>query len=465
MALSDMSRATLALSTFFSQAIPARGTIAALTATAAPPEDDTLADPNILSLYLFHVIEGQFTKNLLPGQIQGDSPIAIAPLGLVLNYVVTARAPSVATAGDRALREQLLIGEAAAVLHEHPRLTDATQFPPNVPIFQSAGISGDDNEIRLSLRPVGIDEAVNFWSAGQEATARLSLFFEARLILLRPPRATTVPGIVLSVGSFVFAGGGPRLSASASVVGFVLPPGTGMPGAADPFQRLRASPARPSLFAAGAVPASVAPENNELVLTGSHLTGERAFLQLTGAVSINGGAIAPATFRIALDRPATNSSWEVRHSGSEIGLRIQATVIDALGRTVTILPGVFRASVVTAHQRSLAPSAALAEESSNELIVSISPQVVNVQSNGGPPTARSYTVQLLGNYLENALEVALDVGGIVFARALAPTAGEFGFAPGSGSVDLVVDTTGRASPLPVRLRINGAEATPAWAVF
>jgi hypothetical protein len=466
MAVGDLSRVTLAMTGFLQQAILARGNVAGtLTATAAPPQDDTVADQNILSVYLFHVIEDQFAKNLLAQQIQGDTPLALAPLCLVLNYVVTARVPAAANAGDRALREQLLIGEAAAAVHDHPKLTDATQFPPNVPIFQSAGISGDDNEIKLTLRPVGIDESINFWSAEEDLTARLSLFFEARLVLLRAPRATRVPGIVLSVGNFVFAGGGPRLNESVSVVGFPLPAGVGPPNPPDPFQRLRASPARVSLFGAGAPPASVAPENNVLVLKGDGLTGERAFLQLTGIMRIEAGPVALATARVALDRSATNSAWDIRNTGSEVRMSIQATMEDVLDRIITILPGIFRLSVVTANQRSLAPGAGLVEETSNELIVSVAPQVVAVQPTGGPPSERAFTIQLFGSYLDDALDVSLDVGGRVLLRAAGPEAGEFDFTTGTGAVDFAVDTTGLASPLPVRLRINGADSTPAWAVF
>ena len=324
------------------------------------------------------------------------------------------------------------------------------------------GIAGDDNRIQLAMRPVGIDEAINFWSAEQDLTARLSLFFEARLILLAPPPATVVPGIVLSVGSFVFASSGPVLRESRSTVAFPLPPGFGA-GAA--FQSLNASPGRPSLFGAGAPPATVPPDNNRLVLAGDNITGERVFLRLTGPMRIDGGAIADATVRLSLDRGVADPAWQVVNTGSEVRLALQPTTTDVDGRAITLLPGLFQAAVVSANQRSLAPGAGFSEDTSVPVLVAVSPQVVSVTPGGGPPAARAYSLALFGSYLDNALDVSLAVGGRMFARAPAPGAGEFDFAPGTGTIAFVVDTTGLASPLPVRLTINGADATPAWAVF
>lgn len=470
MAVSELSRVTVALTTFLRQAILARGNVAGdLTVTGAPPQDETVDGEQIISVYMFHVVEDPYVKNLTPQQIQGDLRLRQAPIGLVVNFVVTARFPAGTTAGDRVLREQMLLGEVAATVHEHPELNDETQFPPAVPVFQTAGISDDDNRIQLVLRPVQIDETVNFWSSEQDLTARLSVFLEARVIQLVPPLATVVPGIVLSLGNFVFTGGRPRLDASRSVVGFSLPPGAALADPTDPVRRLAASPARASLFPSGALPAplpgDVQADNNRLQLSGSDLTGERMFLLLTGPVEIDGGALEQQSFRLAIDRPDDNPDWAIEPDGQSITLGVRRSAVDPLGRSVELSPGVFRASFVASNQRSATPGAPPSEETSNELIFTVAPQVVSITAAGGPPTATRFDLLLFGFVLNAAMEVGLDVAGAILARSAGLTAGTFDFTDGTSTVTFVIDITTVASPTPVRLRIDGASSTPAWAVF
>jgi hypothetical protein len=461
--LTDISRVTRAITTLIAQVITARDAMPEeFEVTAAPPEDDSVAGPNVVSVHLFHISEDPYRKNLPPLRpVVGEVPIQFTPMGLVLNYVVTTRNSSGSDGGDRALAEQRLLGYVARALHDFPVITDQTQIPPNPPLLHGVSLSGGHNQVQIVFRPVGVDEAVNFWSAEQELTARLALFYEARVMLLDTPPPPRVPGIVLSLGNYVFPGGAPRLLRVRNVVGFVPPSGFGLPTA--PFVRMASDPARVSLFPA-APPVTVDAANNHVVIEGQGLSGMRVFLVLHGPVVIDAEPHADRAFRIELTRPADNPAWNIVRTSEEIELDVQSMALAADGGSVTLYPGLFRAKIVVAQQLPGDATGRLVEHSSNAIVLAITPQVVSITAGGGPATARAFSLALLGSYLGPQLEVELAVGGRMLTRAAGPPgAGTFDVVDGTGQIDFVIDTTDLTSPVPVRLQIDGAEATPAWA--
>jgi hypothetical protein len=440
--------------------------------TAAPPDDQTNASPNVISFYLFHIAEDSFHKNLPPRRpVVAESPVQFTEMGLVLNYVVTARNTSAVGGGDRALIEQRLLGYVARALHDYPLITDETVVPavppspPNNPIFQTANMSGADNRIELVLRPVGIEETVNFWKAEEDLTARLGLFYEARVILLSTPPVTSTPGIVYSLGGFVSVAGQPFLQAVQNVVGFTPPPGFASPDPSSPFQFVSSNPARVSLFPAGAVPPSVSPENNRFRIDGAELRGERTFLALRGQAGAGAAAPNERSFRIDTG-DGNNPGWSFDVRSTEITVSIRQAVQDEEGTALTLYPGLYSLRVITARQMTADPNGRRLEQSSNELVFAVTPQVNSVAGLGGLATARRFRLTLFGSYLRNELDIQLSVGGRVLRRdANTAVAGNFDFAVNTGQIDFAVDTTGRPSPLPVNLLINGVGSTPAWAVF
>jgi hypothetical protein len=364
-----------------------------------------------------------------------------------------------------------LLGFVARALHDFPLITDSTIVPAvppnpaNLPVFEIAGLSGGNNRIELILRPVGIDDAVNFWSAEQELTARLALFYEARVILLSTPRVTSTPGIVYSLGGFVNVTGQPFLEAVRNVVGFVLPPGLAPSDPTSPFQFVVADPARVSLFPAGVIPAEVAPENNRFRIVGAELRSELTFLALRGQAGLGAADPEERSFRINLD-DGNNPDWSFDVRGTEITVSARQVVQAEDGASLTMYPGLFSLRVVTARQLPGDTSGRRFEQSSNEVVFALTPQVVSVAGLGGPPAARRFRLTLFGSYLRDALDLQLSVGGQVLTRdADTTTAGNYDFAANSGEIDFAVDTSERPSPLPVNLLINGAGSTPAWIVF
>jgi hypothetical protein len=471
--LTDIARVTTAIATLTRQALARDNITADIDVTAAPPDDQTNASPNIVSFYLFHIAEDPFHKNLPPQRpVLSDTPVQFREMALVLNYVVTARNNSATVGGDRALVEQRLLGFVARALHDFPVITDETVVPvvpptlPNPPIFETANMAGANNRIELVLRPVSIEETVNFWTAEQDLVARLALFYEARVILLSTPPVTSTPGVVHSLGGFVSVAGQPFIESVRNLVGFVPPPGFAPPDPSSPFQFVSSNPARVSLFpaGAGAVPAGVPPDNNRFRIDGAELRGEQTYLALRGQAGVGADAPTERSFRVNV--ADANPGWAFDVRDTEITVSLRQAVTDDGGTALVLYPGLYSLRVITGRQINPPVSDRAFEQSSNELVFAVTPQVVSVQGQGGAAEARRFRLTLFGSYLRDQLDIQLSVGGRVLRRdADTNTAGNYDFTPDTDRLDFAVDTTGRTSPLPVNLLINGAGSTPAWAVF
>jgi hypothetical protein len=467
MPLTDISRVTAAVATLISQAIERDNFPDSVDVSAAPPEDDTNA-PNTISLHLFHVIEDPHRKNLPPVRpVSTRTPVQYTEMALILNYVITARNTTALDANTRALTEQRLLGFVARALHDFPVITDTTvvpALPPHPPILQTANLAGRDNEIEIILRPVGIEEGMTFWSAEQDRPARLALFYEVRVIVLDTPRITSTPGVVLSLGGFISVSGQPVLEAVQNTMTFALPP---VAGAADPSPRLQvvlANPARVSLFPAGAIPADIPANNNRFRIEGADLRDERTFLAFRGQAGAGAAAPTERSIRIELEG-AANPEWSFDVRDTEIEVAMRQAVEDDEGAALTIYPGLFSLRVVTARLLPGDPTGRRIEQSSNELVFAVIPQVASVQALGGPAAARRFRLRIFGAYLRDELDIQLSAGGTVLQRSAdTTTAGNYDLANAS-DIEFAVNTTGRTSPLPLNLLINGAGSTPAWAVF
>src|SRR5918999_5625249 len=227
-----------------------------LTVTAVPP--DKVEDPsNTLSLHLYHVAEDPYYKNALgPGS---DVPnVAKAPMALSLFYILTAH-HELDLAFD-AEAQQKLMGYALKTFHDFPVITDQTRV--NGTGILDEDLRGKDNSLQVILRSVSAEDALAFWNSEQTRTARLSAYYEVRVVMLEPEEPKTMPGIVLNLGTFLIQLGSPHLDCSQSVVSFLLPASTGI---TEP-QRIEATPARVSTDAGD--PSS---PNNRLHLRGTNL--------------------------------------------------------------------------------------------------------------------------------------------------------------------------------------------------
>ncbi|MBI1356579.1 MAG: DUF4255 domain-containing protein [Acidobacteria bacterium] len=473
MPLADISRATETLTTLIRQVLARDSGISPFDVSAAPPEDETNASPNYISVYLFHIAEDPHSRNFTTtAAMTAPSPVQQTPMGLVLNYVVTARSTTGAGA-DRTITEQRMLGYVARALHDYPVIDDSTVIPsippapPNPPLLQTSNLQGTGNVFHLTLRPVTIDDAVNFWSAEQELTARLSLFYEMRVVMLQTPPAVGGAPPVLSLSELVSVSGRLTLSSVRSLLGFALPPGHPLADPGSPFRFIDCNPARAALFPPGAPPPSVPPENNRFTFEGAGLRGDRTWVSLFGPAGEGPGAPADRRVRFRADQPdPANVDWAIEVDGVRIALAARMTLLGDNGVSYSIYPGVYRARVIVGTQIGEGPAPRFLEQSSADCGFAIVPQIEAVFPLGGPPNARQFRITLYGAYLRDELEVRLSVAGQALRRDPNPAvAGNFNFASGSADIDFAVDTTALASPIALQLMINGAEAPPAWGVF
>ena len=410
---------------------------ATVTTTAEAPQAIT-GGTNLVSVYLFHLLEDAHYKNQPSRSGSSSVPIQQVPIGLNLYYVITTLSPGTTDPEQRGELEQKLLGLSAKAIHDQPVLA-----------------VGSDEHFQLILRPVPIEEAITFWSSDSSETANLtrpSLFVEARVILLEREPPETLSGTVLSVGSFVLVGAGPQLTSSRNALTF-LPPGF-------PAQEVRAEPARVALFRPLDTPYATVPapdvvaklnENNRLTLVGSQFGSGRRLLELErGAVRV----------RLDLSRTASdNPIWELTVTPGAVTLRCWTSAVDADSHSsVPLLPGIYTARVLVDVKPRPRPS--------NRIAFAVVPQVKGVSSLG----ANQYSLSIMGDYLlAPELEVQLAVGSEILEFDAGPSPAQGKFTLPAGGETLIFhrtpvpgETVDSAHPVSVNLSVNGAQATPAW---
>jgi len=411
------------------------------TTVVSPQETPDISTP-VVNIYLFYLLENAHFKNDPPRNGSGPVPIQHVPIGLDAHYVFTVRVPG--TDDDlRVAAEHKLLGIVAKLIHDSPIVTQALLTTP---------ILADDDRFQLILRPVSMEESINFWAGDEVHVARPSLFVEASVIQLEPEEPQILPGIVLSVGTFVFAGRGPQLVTSRTRLAFV-PPGFGV-------QRVSSEPARVALFVQGEnpwptgeePPADAQPlilENNRLTLVGTGFGGGHRFLELH---RVGDPVVEP--IRIDLEpNPPNNAAWAVDLRADQLSLSFFTSVIDAAGATATFLPGLHTARVVLEQE----PRARV----SNQIVFAVIPQITDVNTLAG----NVYSIVVAGTYLQTVgLEFVLVVGDEIFTKVTTLTAGgQFRVADASTiEFRLAAAPASEDFPVPLNLTINGAQATPAW---
>jgi hypothetical protein len=415
------------------------GTAGSVDVTVVSPQDEsgTLTTP-VVNVYLFHLIEDAHYKNQPARNGSGPVPIQHIPIGLDLHYVITVRVPDSDT---RVASEHKLLGIVAKILHDFPIVTQDILTDP---------ILGADDHFDLILRPVSLEETINFWASDETHVTRPSLFVEARVIQLEPEPPQILPGIVLTLGTFIFAGPGPRLVTSRSQLAFI-PPGFGL-------QRVSAEPARVALHVQtqDPFPSTVTTEkeqdairqNNRLTLEGSGFgRGHHRFIELARIGDTTGAPV-----RIDLDpSPGVNDKWDLAISSEEIGLSFFTTVTDADGNAQSFVPGMYTARVVLDDDPRTSVS--------NQLVFAVVPQVLEVTS--GTPDVHSLV--LTGTYLNASVDVVLVVGDQIMKQVTAlANPGDFTVVDPSTVAFQIAPPAPTDFPIPVNLTVNGAQATPAW---
>ena len=446
-----------------------------LEVTAAPPDDTTTANPRRVSVHLLHIVETPEFRNYGGGGQRSNIPVQQLPMGLVLQYAISL-APVDTTDQDapyHALAAQRIIGRIARAFHDYPIITKKTKVPTGSGeaevLVGDLGDSGDT--IELILRPAPLEETFNYWATQNQRLPRVCLFVEARVAVLQPKPPTILPGVVLSVGSFVYPNAGPQLLNSHSTVTFVppLPPGN-----TEPFTA-KSSPARAALIPDGTFPQEHPLYPNSLVtLDANGLSPGKRFLVLREG---------ERRLKIALDDVDTsNAGWSFSVTSTKVSFhfRNEVTVVSAQppledpGDPAALIPAIYGARIVVEDDRLGIPPR---PRTSNEIAIAIGPQIMSITG----PSSGAYTLTIAGNYLtayppesptvpptQDRPEIQLVVGGTNLTRVddLATLeAGEFRRS-GESTIDfaLPVGMAGPTSlqPLPVQLLVNGVAAPPEW---
>lgn len=426
-----------------------------LTVTAIPPE--RVQNPsNTLSLFLYHIAEDPYYKNALGAG--NDVPnVANSPMALSLFYIITAHHVTEENMFD-AETQQRLMGFVLKTFHDFPVVTDGTEIN-NIQILDD-DLKGQGNSLQIIMRPVTAEDAIAFWSSEDDRTARLSAYYEVRVVMLETEEPKTMPGTVLNLGAFLVQLGTPHFDCSQSVVNFSLPASTGISN----VQRIEAAPARVSTDVGN--PLS---PNNHLVLRGTNLAiGKSRTLVLKNALWAKQG------FETVVIDPALNLAWSLDFRSDRIELDIAPTLtLDALP-SLTLFPGAYTASLrVVKDEKVILNQLKQINDSSNEVAFFIAPRITGITPTSPGPDKRitaeiEPTFDLThGAGTDQQLEIQVVMAGQTFERknfdpspqSAADNDGRFEVAVNSVTFQAFDISPGDH---PFRLIVNGAESAPFW---
>jgi hypothetical protein len=438
-----------------------------LTVTAVPP--DKVEDPsNTLSLHLYHVAEDPYYKNALgPGS---DVPnVAKAPMALSLFYILTAH-HELDLAFD-AEAQQKLMGYALKTFHDFPVITDQTRV--NGTGILDEDLRGKDNSLQVILRSVSAEDALAFWNSEQTRTARLSAYYEVRVVMLEPEEPKTMPGIVLNLGTFLVQIGAPHLNSSQSLVRFKIPEKNG-----GTVQQIEATPARVTLDSSANPPEP----HNRLQLLGTNLTiGKTRSLFLKNGIWAKLAPPDGPVEQTVVDI-VENPNWKVEFQTDRVIVELATTLThvkpDGTIVDLPVLPGFYSAFI-----RSVKDEKVINNElkqisvSSNEIGFAVAPRIVQHEA---PAPDGSITIDVGTEF--SLLDVRLPadsiqviVSGVVY-RSHKPDPDNTVFEQGqfrlesdltAGVNRVVIQPHFEVSVTepqahPFRLIVNGADSAPFW---
>jgi hypothetical protein len=387
---------------------------AAPVVSPQPPDQSGGAE---LTLFLYHVGRDPALMTLPPPP--PETAPHFAPLGLILNYQLTAHPQTNDIAG--AEDAQVALSAAMLAFHEHALLSHASR-PGGIALFNTVGIDDADVVLRTSMQPVSQAEAVGYWTPG-DTPARLAVYYQVAA-QLEPVDVTRVGPRVFAYGLGVFASGEPRLFAAESRLDLRRANGT--------TERVVLRPAE-------------VPYGGRVTFIGGNLAGDEIRLVLESDSWA--------------DPVEVGAEWAVQVADGEVSATPAPT---AQGRDVP--PGTYRAKVQVTRMMTGGDGQPLTVlYLSNPLTFSITPQTDGLT---GPDAAGIVTVT--GRGFAPPGGVPGDAAMTLLGQPLTLGAG-----PNPGPGEFIVDsdtglrfqadaTTPPGRPLPVRVLIRGASAPPLW---
>ncbi|KEZ20224.1 hypothetical protein CP98_01429 [Sphingobium yanoikuyae] len=415
-----------------------------------PPEKaDELSSAN-LNLHLYHAMEDPAKRNAFAADSLGPFPIKESPLPLLLYYVLTPHSidgdlPDIAG-------QQRLMGLAMKTFHDFPAFDENLKMPSpptSTPqqVFEPS-LRGAGSRIEIIPRQLSPEDSINFWSAAQNRTARLTAYYEVRSTLIVADEPERRAGLVLGYGLGVVPGGRPRLTATSSIQTVTLPPALG------------SGILQTALFPAEAgLGSTTIPSAARVTVTGTDLgDGTAETIVLNGPQG-----------EIEID-PVANPDWSFSFASGSAVFTVQPTARVLEGgaiATKAIEPGIQALSL--RRRRQLAVSNGpprTATSQSNAVPLAVAATIQNITVLAAPPRLRiNLAAGIDAQTYANRTEIA--VAGETYllhpVNSPSPVApGEF-TAPTTSRFELLLTfDPADGQTRSVRLGIAGVDSAPFW---
>jgi hypothetical protein len=147
-----------------------------------------------LNLFLYQTLPDAAWRNLdMPRQAHPGEP-GRPPLPLTLYYLVTAF-----SAGDDDSRSHVLLGQAMALLHDHPLLDPSEIESATAADLPTSDLQLQIERVRVTLQPLPFDEMSKLWTAFQ-TQFRLSAAYQVSVVLIESTQPVARPLPVLARG-------------------------------------------------------------------------------------------------------------------------------------------------------------------------------------------------------------------------------------------------------------------------
>lgn len=321
-------------------------------AFSAEPPDQISADG--ISLYLYHISENQYFKNLTA---QGDQsvPIRYTPMALNLFYILTAHATSGAGTITDAEREQQAMGVAVKALHDYPIINEQTVV--NGTTLFELNLVGTNTELKIELQNVLPNESSNYWAAGS-ASPRLAAYYTVSVIMLEPEELMSSALRVLSYGTTEFKDLPPKIDNSESTL-TVKPPGY------DQSRKIKLQPAQAPPAPDSVSDTNYNPEVQEILFRGTGFVDPQLQLLLKCNRWEEPKAINPAY-------------WQLRNTEKEVTILVRERISKDEEASV-ILPGLYSAVIQTEKQTTTSDGDInTVNQVSNECVFAVTPLIKSV---------------------------------------------------------------------------------------
>jgi hypothetical protein len=140
---------------------------------------DDGGNPNKVSLFLYQIIENAYLKNEEAQRVDNSS-LRLPPLPLDLLYLVTPYS-------EDKTQEKIILGKVMRIFHDNAILSGT--------VLQG-DLSGTDEEIKLLINPISLDDLTKMWSAFQEVSYRLSLTYMVSPVKIDSTRQVSTQRVV-----------------------------------------------------------------------------------------------------------------------------------------------------------------------------------------------------------------------------------------------------------------------------